>query len=244
MFYYKGEFLEADDFDLEQNYFQTQLRTFASHCFSPGLTLFPQITIPTIFSISPKGKVKTEPDGTEAPASFYLTLISKAPPPASQVDNYIAVNQGLAFDVIGNPITILDTVNILKDTFQNIEGETAYLTIQYAEHLSSTSSKIIVEQPLFQANATDNSDTQKLYLATVTLDPTDKSILSLAIDPALRLYARPYTGMGEIRAKEESVYKEQFEKEISALKQRLSQLETSTTQTKKTPKSTRRSKSN
>ncbi|GEM_PF-5559608 len=227
MRYFKGEFLEAADFDLEQNYFQTQLKLLASYCFAPGLTLFPQSTVQTIYSAQPRAKVVAQPPVNDPPNSFYLSLISEAPEPAPQTNNYISINQGLAFDPLGNQIALLETVYVLKETFKDIQGDIAYLTIKYAQHTSTTSPKIIVEQPSFQAHEQANYGQEKLYLATVTLDPTDQSILSIAIDSTLRNYARPYIapepGPGASPSAETSLLK----KEITALKKRLTKLEKS-----------------
>jgi hypothetical protein len=228
MFYTEGEFLLAQDFTLEESYFQNQFTTLFSYYFSPGLAGVPQTQIPdTLYRLYREPQVVATTQNSTQPVSFYLSLVSAGEPPVSQDANYISVGKGLAIDLLSRQITLLSGAVVDKSCFANITGDKAYLTVAYGESASVTDPKVIVQQPVFGAvmppAAYNSVDSNALYLATVTLK--DKAIVGIEIEPDLRLYSRPYAEIANRAQTQTRVRSGERETEIADLKAKLAQLE-------------------
>jgi len=191
MRYFKGEFLEEQDFVLEQSYIENQFKTLFNYYFSVGIAGKPQEEIETICQLFRNPEAINDGVDLEQPCSFCLKLVCSAKPSESQDDNYISVGKGFAVDPLARQIVLLKAVFVDKSCFANVKGDKAHLTIAYGEHLGPTNLKVIVQQPIFRAVEPNDADSNALYLATVTLK--DKAIVGVQIEQNLRKYSRPYT---------------------------------------------------
>jgi hypothetical protein len=252
VYYYTGESLSADDFIVEQQYFRDQFLTLYSYYFSPGIAGLPTLSAEKRYRLGGVPQPPpAEPVGA-GPLSFGLTLVSQAPPPAPQDNNYLIVGPGLAVDSLGRQISLLSSVIVGNALFNGIAGAEAYLTIASGVQPPSPSQPRYVEAPVFQAFPVNQSGApgavpygpNQFYLATVELAPISDgvAIVGVRVDGDLRIYSRPYQtpvysnagGQGDAAAPEKSDDEERLKieerfavltKEIGELQERLGRVE-------------------